>query len=87
MPLGCYFDQSFAPATCDQQIIAPAGPYVASARAGTDLVCLDVGVCSCTPDASGSCEIPYGGSIAGELIDAKATFDFPTASLVTVTFQ
>jgi hypothetical protein len=87
MPPSCYFDPTSAPETSDQQVIAAVGTYVASARAGTDMICLDVGVCACTPDASGSCEIQYGGSIAGDLIDAKASFDFPSASLVSVTFQ
>jgi hypothetical protein len=87
MPASCYFDPGFAPTTCDRQIVAPIGWYVASARAWTQLSCDDYGFCSCEPDPSGSCEIPFGANPSGMPIDGKATFEMPSASLVQITFE
>jgi hypothetical protein len=86
MPESCYFEPEFAPATCDRQLIAPAGDYTATAEAFSALACTDVGICPCQAGPSGSCEIPYGATPAGDPIATKTTFLFPSESLVEITF-
>ncbi len=87
MPKICYFDQGFAPETCDRSIVAPPGLYGATTQAWTDIVCNDVAMCSCTPGPTGSCEIPYGANPSGTPLDAKASFEMPSTSLVLLTFE
>jgi len=87
MPKECHFEPEFAPPTCDRRVIAPKGSYAAMVQAGVTLTCYDSSTCSCTPDASGSCQIPYGGTPDGTKVAAKASFEMPGASLVTITFQ
>lgn len=87
MPEKCYFEPDFAPTSCDRRVIAPKGSYAAVVQAGSTLSCYDSSTCSCTPDASGSCQIPYGGTPDGKQLAAKASFEMPGASLVTITFQ
>jgi hypothetical protein len=87
MPTACYYDKQYAPPTCDRRLVAPAGSYDALARAWTELVCLDVGICSCEPGPTGSCEIPYYANPSGTQIETQAAFEMPSASLVTLTFE
>jgi hypothetical protein len=86
MPASCYSPTGYTPATCDRQVVPDAGSYSASATAGTALTCIDVSNCNCTPDASGSCEITFGGTLSGSQLAAKVDFDYPT-SMVTLTFD
>jgi hypothetical protein len=87
MPTECYFEPEFAYDSCMQQIVPPAGEYTAIVQASTEFTCLDIGTCSCTPDASGSCEIPYGGQPTGEILSANAAFQHPSAGMVEITIQ
>lgn len=84
MPASCYWDPGSATASCDRQILPDAGSYSALASAATGVTCSNA-TCSCTPDASGSCQI-QGATLSGTKLSAKASFDYPT-SLVTVIFQ
>jgi hypothetical protein len=87
MPLSCYFDQSFAPASCDRRIVAPGGNYVVTAQAFPELICDALGMCSCEPDPSGACEIPYGANPSGTPIEGKASFEMPSATMVQISFE
>ena len=87
MPASCYFDTTTVPPTCDRRIMAPTGTYAAEAIAGTELSCYDISACACTPDANGACEFPYSGIVGGETIAAKASFEFPSTTLVEIKFQ
>lgn len=87
MPPACYFEPEFAPKTCDRRLVAPEGSYAVAVHAGTELTCLDVGICGCQPDAKGSCKIPHGGSSDAKPLTAKASFTMPGASVVVVTFE
>ncbi len=87
MPLECHHDPQSAPATCDQRVILPAGSYVALGTAHTAIDCNDASGCSCQPDASGSCEFPYGGPAGGDTLSAQVSFEFPSESQITVTFD
>jgi hypothetical protein len=87
MPLSCYFEPQYAPPTCSQRVAAQAGTYTVSSTAMTDLDCLDVGICPCIPDASGSCEIPYSGTPSGTSVDAATKFELTGTQMVEVTFQ
>jgi hypothetical protein len=86
MPESCYFEPQFAPPTCDRQLIAPAGDYLATSQAFGELLCTDVGICPCIPGPTGSCEIQYGATPTGESIAGKASFAFPSESLIELTF-
>jgi len=86
MPISCYFNPEYAPTSCDRQLVAPAGSYVASAEAFTDVACTDLGICPCNPGPAGSCEIAYGSAPAGETIAAKVSFEHASTSVVEVTF-
>ncbi|MEZ4221018.1 MAG: hypothetical protein R3B13_08815 [Polyangiaceae bacterium] len=87
MPAACYFESQYAPPTCQREVVAEKGTYGVIASAATELLCNFAGQCTCTPDTSGSCQIDYGGSPSGALLAAKASFEWPSASLVLVTFQ
>jgi hypothetical protein len=84
MPKSCYFEPEFAGASCSRRIVAPAGAYAALAVGGTAVTCLDVGICSCKPDANGACEIMYGGDVSGDPVPGKVAFQLPGASLVVI---
>ncbi|MFO0567317.1 MAG: hypothetical protein U0263_16790 [Polyangiaceae bacterium] len=87
MPASCYFEPQYALPTCNRRRVADPANYVAKVDAGSALTCLDVGMCSCTPDAQGSCEITYGGTPSGDALTASATFTMPGSSVVMVEFQ
>ena len=87
MPNACYYEPQYAPPTCSQRVTAAPGTYAVSVTAMTELVCLDVGICPCVPDATGSCELPYGGTPSGDELSASVKFDFVGTQLVEVTFQ
>lgn len=87
MPLACYFEPQYAPPTCGRRLEAPAGTYGAFVTAADSISCNDVAICSCTPSAQGSCEIPYGASLSGSTLSTKTSFAMPGASLVVLTFQ
>jgi len=87
MPASCYFEPQYAPPTCSQRIVAPAGSYGVSIVAGKTLTCYDVGLCNCTPDAKGSCQIPYGATVEDPSLATKASFEMPGTNLVTLTFN
>lgn len=86
MPGECYFQKDSPSASCDRRAIAPEGTYEVQAQAFTELVCSDVSMCSCTPDASGSCQISYGGSPSGQNVSGKTELAFPSESLVELKF-
>ncbi len=68
-------------------MVALPGSYAAMAEAAMSITCLDVGICGCAPGPQGSCQISYGAYLDGPTVAAKASFDFPSASLVVITFQ
>ncbi len=87
MPLSCYFEPQYAPPTCSRRIAAEAGTYTVSSTAMTELDCLDVGICPCIPDASGSCEIPYSGTPTGTAVVAASSFVLKGTQTVEVEFH
>jgi hypothetical protein len=84
MPSECYFNPEYAYDSCYQRTAVPTGAYVATAVASDQLTCLDVGICSCEPDAKGSCQIPYGGSPSGQMLEGKVSFTMPATGVVEI---
>lgn len=87
MPTECYFEPQFAYDSCYQRKTAPPGDYVVAVDAGTQVTCLDIGICSCEPDATGSCQIPYGATPSGETVAAKTSFSMPALDVIEITVQ
>ncbi len=86
MPTSCYVDLNTAASSCDQRIIVADGSYTATVGAATDIVCNDVGICDCSSDENGSCEI-QSAALDGIPIEAKATLSWPSASVIDVVFE
>lgn len=70
--------------SCNAWVKAPAATVSATLHAGTQ--CSD-GPCTCTPDASGVCELPgFGNSLSGAAKTATASYT-PGATSVDLVFQ
>lgn len=85
MPARCHFEPALATDRCDQLFRAPDGDY------GLEVDVYDAVGCgadpceTCTPDAAGSCELPFGASVEGQARIAQATFSLPAdGALISV---
>ncbi|MCC6216747.1 MAG: hypothetical protein IT376_17945 [Polyangiaceae bacterium] len=86
MPAACYAEPGMGGASCDRWVIPPSGTYLASATAGSALVCNDVGLCDCDADPDGSCQLWGDGQPDGEPLTASASFAFPSETTIVLTF-
>jgi len=87
MPASCYLEDLGG--TCEQRNAVPGGIYEVSADVYTQADCTADGapMCTCTPDADGSCQVSANGQIVGMPISATAMLDYPAEGMVTLTFQ
>ena len=75
MPAACYADGQCAASECLVEGAPPAGPLTFGASAYTTASgCQQSDSCTCTPDASGTCQVEGASTVTGTKLDATATW-------------
>lgn len=89
MPASCIQGVVEQAQSCVQRVTAPRSIYTVEAQGFSEAVgCGPNGdICTCTPSADGSCQVPEPGFVNGFVLSATATLNYPDVTTIDLVWK
>ncbi len=89
MPASCVQGGAEEAQSCIQRVTAPRSLYTVEAQAFTEAFGCgpDGDMCTCTPSADGSCQVPATGFVSGFIFPEKATLNYPDVPMIELVWD